>query len=79
MSTRPLPEKVGSLPNVSEEVWELGDALMEYHLKQKDLLGDEEEMNFQEMAEISGVPVHAIMQVYESAISKCRDQWMTTK
>lgn len=79
MSIRPLPEKDGSSPNVSEELWELGDALMEYHLKQKDLLGDEEEMSLREIAEISGIPTHDIMQVYESAIKKCKEQWMTTK
>ena len=65
--------------SASKEVLELGDALMDYHLKHKDLLGDSEEMSFREIAEISGIPTCDIIKIYESAISKVKAQWKKIK
>jgi hypothetical protein len=61
-----------------EEQWKLAEALMEYHLAHKDLLGDDEEMNFMDMSELIGVPVCDIVEVYETAIQKCKVLWKKT-
>lgn len=57
------------------EAWALGDALMEYHLKQRCLLGDDSEMTFMEMSELSGIPVCDIIEVYNSAMKKAKRAW----
>jgi hypothetical protein len=61
-----------------DEVWELGEALMGYHLGHRDVLGDSSEMSFMEMSEISGVPVRDIMAEYNSAKAKIKILWTKT-
>jgi len=60
-----------------DEIWELGEALMSYHLAHRDILGDDSEMSFMEISEISGVPVRDIMAEYNSAKAKFKSLWTT--
>lgn len=73
-----LQEKTGNTSMSKAEVWALGDALMEYHLKQRCLLGDDSEMTLLEIAELSGIPYRDIMEVYNSAIEKAKLAWTKT-
>lgn len=60
------------------EVWELGEALMAYHLRHRKILSDESEMSFMEMSELTGVPVRDIMAEYNSGMTKFKKLWTTT-
>lgn len=72
------PKVTGNTLSKKEEIWKLGDALMEFHLRERDMLGDESEMSPTEIAEITGVPVRDIIETYNSAISKLESIWTKT-
>lgn len=73
-----LPKGAGNTLSKKEEIWKLGDALMEFHLRERDMLGDESEMSLTEIAEITGVPVRDIIDTHNSAIAKLKSTWTKT-